>query len=591
MPRCHGISAGGFQGGTVTTPPSVIYIRSLALWEPPNPVPPMSPPTVEVTPVSEVTLPEIQKIDSASVPVTHVTAPRYDEPVATRRELWSYYLYHFGNNGLGPQGYSLTLFQGFATAAGYDPVRGPGSSCLGKEASGKCVLPWGSGTKAVSSIVLVANGVSFAIMALVFMVIGPAADYRMFGRWLLLISTAICWAAQFASMSLTSPSRWGAAMALYMVSFISRNIVIAFLAAPFPQLARNTSHSRELRKRHERGELSVEAYEKEKSIEKSRISSVSMICLFIGQVVALSLNLSLLLPLSDNPRVDNYVIVLTTGYWVLFGIWWFIFQQPRPGPKVPKGQSHITIGWKQLFVALKQYKKLPHTFAYLFSIFLLSDGLRTTTTLVSISQNEQFTFSFLQNTYLNLVQGITSAASVVVFWYIQRHWKIDIKIMFLTVCILETLIPVWGMIGIWTDKIGFHNAWEFWVYNVVYGLIIGPRYATSQTMMGELSPPGFEYMFFGLFGLWDRSTAAMIGSNVIQAVVDKNGNIWKGFPVLFVLSALGCLVALFGVNVPKGRYEAAQWAAEQRGTGACTELSDDLDSESSKSEGKNDEKI
>lgn len=57
----------------------------------------------------------------------------------------------------------MTLFQSLATAAGYDPVRGPGSSCLDADASGKCVLPWGSGTKAVSSVVLVANGASFAV--------------------------------------------------------------------------------------------------------------------------------------------------------------------------------------------------------------------------------------------------------------------------------------------------------------------------------------------------------------------------------------------------------------------------------------------
>jgi hypothetical protein len=31
---------------------------------------------------------------------------------------------------------------------------------------------------------------------------------------------------------------------------------------------------------------------------------------FLGDLVALSLNLSLLLPLSDNPKVDNYVIIL-----------------------------------------------------------------------------------------------------------------------------------------------------------------------------------------------------------------------------------------------------------------------------------------
>lgn len=97
----------------------------------------------------------------------------------------------------------MTLFQSLATAAGYDPVKGPGSSCLAPDASGQCVLPWAGGTKAVASVVLIANGVSFAAMALIFTTIGSAADYGSFGRWLLFAVTCICWAAQFASMSLT----------------------------------------------------------------------------------------------------------------------------------------------------------------------------------------------------------------------------------------------------------------------------------------------------------------------------------------------------------------------------------------------------
>ncbi len=40
--------------------------------------------------------------------------------------------------------------------------------------------------------------------------------------------------------------------------------------------------------------------------------------------------------------------------------------------------------------------------------------------------------------------------------------------------------------------------------------------------------------------------------------------------------------------MPKGRYAAAQWAAEQTGTGASMEFSDEMDSESSKNEGKSD---
>ena len=103
-------------------------------------------------------------------------------------------------------------------------------------------------------------------------------------------------------------------------------------------------------------------------------------------------------------------------------------------------------------------------------------------------------------------------------------------------------------------------------------------------------PKKKKTQFFGLFGLSNRS-AAIIGPNVIQAVVDKKGNNWKAFPVLFVLTGLGCLVAWFGVNVPKGRRAAVQWAAERRETGGyATMYSDEKDKEWSKTEGKNEVK-
>lgn len=59
---------------------------------------------------------------------------------------------------------------------------------------------------------------------------------------------------------------------------------------------------------------------------------------------------------------------------------------------------------------------------------------------------------------------------------------------------------------------------------------------------------------------------------MIQVIVDKKGNNWKAFPVLFALSALGCLVAWFGINMPKGRLAAAQWTAEKRAMGVGTTL-------------------
>ncbi|KAG6902218.1 hypothetical protein C0995_003050 [Termitomyces sp. Mi166 len=232
------------------------------------------------------------------------------EPVVNRRELWSYYLYYNGDNGVGPMNYAMTLFQSLAFAAGYDPVKGPGSSCNTDNASGQCVLPWAGGTKTVSSVVLVANGVSFAVMTLIFTTIGSAADYGTFGRWLLFVITVICWAAQYSTMSLTEPSRWGVAMTLYMIGFISYGATLVFYAAAFPRLARNTAHARELRQRYESGEMSHEEYALEESLEKNRISNISTTHSNIGYIGTLCINLSVLIPLKNDPKSDNYALLL-----------------------------------------------------------------------------------------------------------------------------------------------------------------------------------------------------------------------------------------------------------------------------------------
>ena len=177
-------------------------------------------------------------------------------------------------------------------------------------------MPWGSGTKSVSSVVLVATGVSFVVwpsilivppnldiydattqmMSLIFTTIGSAADYGTLGRWVLLTLTVICWSSQFTSISLTGegtwriifflpsetlpplePSRWGAAMALYMIGFITYGATLVFYAALFPRLARNTPRTRKLQGMYQAGEISVEEYEAEESLEKNRISNISTV--------------------------------------------------------------------------------------------------------------------------------------------------------------------------------------------------------------------------------------------------------------------------------------------------------------------------
>jgi len=74
-----------------------------------------------------------------------------------------------------------------------------------------------------------------------------------------------------------APRRWKFAMALYIISFVSYGATIVFYTAAFPRLARNTPYSRQLCERYERGEIPVEEYEREQSLEKNRISNISTV--------------------------------------------------------------------------------------------------------------------------------------------------------------------------------------------------------------------------------------------------------------------------------------------------------------------------
>jgi Vacuole effluxer Atg22 like len=74
-----------------------------------------------------------------------------------------------------------------------------------------------------------------------------------------------------------APSRWGIAMGIYTVAFISYSVTLAFYAAIFPRLAYNVRHIRELKERYDQGKIAADKYEQAEALEKSKISSLSMV--------------------------------------------------------------------------------------------------------------------------------------------------------------------------------------------------------------------------------------------------------------------------------------------------------------------------
>ena len=91
----------------------------------------------------------------------HPVAPDQFDPQyeTTPREIWAYYLYYVGNNGLTLFNFAPTAFQNLLFEAAGD--RGT-LSFVGKD-------------RTISSIVLLSNGISFAIQIVLFLILGSYA--------------------------------------------------------------------------------------------------------------------------------------------------------------------------------------------------------------------------------------------------------------------------------------------------------------------------------------------------------------------------------------------------------------------------------
>lgn len=202
---------------------------------------------------------------------------------------------------------------------------------------------------------------------------------------------------------------------------------------------------------------------------------------------------------------------------------------------------------------------------YLIGYFLLGDSLNTTVTVIATLQNSVVAYNTLTLTYLLIVGIVAQFVGIFAFWTIQKRFSLSTKNMFDAIMVGIISLDAWGMIGIWTQKFGFHNEWEFWVYQVWYGLFVCPWYSYSQIMISEVTPRGKEFLFFALFSIMGK-TSAFIGPIVSSAIISAspNGNNSLPFYFLLGLSLLSFGLLAFFVDLKKSRVEQERFLQEER---------------------------
>jgi MFS-type transporter involved in bile tolerance (Atg22 family) len=136
--------------------------------------------------------------------------------------------YYVGDNGLSLFNFGPTAFQNLMYQAAGDSE----------------MLVFLGRSRTINSIVLLSNGISFALQCAVFLVLGAFADFGVWRPNILIGLSMVAFGIGFGWLGVHTEDKWHAGVALYIVGLIAYQTTVTFWTAAFPGLARNTKELR-----------------------------------------------------------------------------------------------------------------------------------------------------------------------------------------------------------------------------------------------------------------------------------------------------------------------------------------------------------
>ena len=127
----------------------------------------------------------------------------------------------------------------------------------------------------------------------------------------------------------------------------------------------------------------------------------------------------------------------------------------------------------------------------------------------------------------------------------------------------STTCGKFGCIRHFTDFCKLLHALLVWLRLTYFSVC--PWYSYSQIMISEVTPRGYEFLFFSLFSIIGK-TSSFIGPLVSSAIIDASptGNASTPFYFLFALSLVSLVGLVLFVDLRKSRVEQEAFLEEER---------------------------
>jgi MFS transporter, UMF1 family len=299
--------------------------------------------------------------------------------------------------------------------------------------------------------------------------------------------------------------------------------------------------------------------------QRDRVSSYGWAMGYLGGGLLLVLNLALYM-FSENLGIPSELAVRINL--ASAGIWWLGFSfltwarlKPRHAIHVlPKNETYVSIGFKQLGQTFREVKHFPETLKFLLAYFLYNDGIQT---VIAVSA----TFAAAPLIQGGLEVGQTTLTVVILMIQFMAFFgallwgRLAKRIGAKQSIIVSLVIWLGVVIFAYGGLYGNTRVTQFFILGACIALVMGGSQAISRSLFAQLIPAGKEAEFYSFYEVSERGTS-WTGPLIFGLVNQWFGSLRYGILALIFYFIAGLIVLPF-VKVQKGMADVKKYDTDK----------------------------